>query len=71
MFISIVYSKRLEIHTALYLGKHMKVVTAYVEKYDVVEVLEDHGKILKVRIFDSDEIGWIYKKYTNGCKKYS
>lgn len=51
-------------NTCLYLGKKMKHVVGYVEKYDVVEVLEDNGKIIKVRIFDSNEVGWMYKKYT-------
>lgn len=55
-------------NTALYLGKRMKMITAIVEKYDIVEVIEDCGKILKVKMFDSDEVGWIYKKYTKAAK---
>ena len=54
--------------TFIYTGKHMRRIVALAEKYEIVEVLEDCGKIIKVKIFESDEVGWIYKKYTKRSK---
>ncbi len=54
--------------TNLYAGKRMKKIVASVEKYEIVEVLYDGGKIIKVKLFYGEEVGWIYRKYTRNSK---
>lgn len=54
--------------TNLYAGKRMRKIIASVEKYEIVEVLNDCGKIIKVKLYYGEEIGWIYKKYTKKSK---
>ena len=54
--------------TNLYAGKRMRKIIASVEKYEIVEVLNDCGKIIKVKFYYGEEVGWIYKKYTKKSK---
>lgn len=51
-------------NTPLYRGKKMKSILTILEEYEIVIVLEEYKEKVKVQIYGSDEIGWIYKKYS-------
>lgn len=55
--------------TPLYKGKKMKAVLCFLEKYDVVEVIDKtNATCIKVRLLEDGSVGWVYKKYTKASK---
>lgn len=51
--------------TPLYKGKKMKSQLTILSEYEIVIVLDDSkGDRIKVQVYNTDYIGWIYKKYT-------
>lgn len=52
--------------TPLYKGKKMRRQLTTLSEYEIVVVLDDsYGDIIKVQVYNTDYIGWVYKKYTS------
>lgn len=50
--------------TYIYKGKKLKQIIFKLQVGDIVEVLENNNKLLKVKEYQTGKIGWIRKKYT-------
>lgn len=50
--------------TFIFKGKKMKKQMAIISKNEIVQVIETYKDRIKIRVYNTDEIGWIYKKYT-------
>ena len=52
--------------TPLYKGKKMKSQLTILNEYEIVVVLDDsYGDRIKVQVYNTDYVGWIYKKYSS------